>query len=273
VKSHGKFEYQLAVISYIDILGFRDLLHSDTPGRISKILRLFKEASIPEPATKDVFGAVEFQNFSDLCVRYLPVARELDLEPHFSPLHWELSALVYAQYRLIEQQIVIRGGFTVGEIRKSRNVIYGLGLVKAYELENTSKFPRILVDPNIFRLLREMPNLRQYDFQREKAEIERLLRREGGTVFVDYLGAISSEFDEEMHYIDFLRTHRDFIQQRLTRYRQTPGILPKYMWLAEYHNAVVRDVVDKTFLQQWELDDDFAEALKVEHHWPKVSLF
>jgi hypothetical protein len=97
--------------------------------------------------------------------------------------------------------------------------------------------------------------------------------KRGDLLFIDYLKAISSEFTEDMHYVGFLRTHRDFIKQKLARYRDTQSIVSKYVWLAEYHNAVVDEVIDKTFLESWELDEDLADALKIELRGYEANLF
>jgi len=56
-------QYQKAVISYIDILGFRDLIDSRSAGEISKVLRILAESVEPHPLLKS--ERTKFTKFSD----------------------------------------------------------------------------------------------------------------------------------------------------------------------------------------------------------------
>jgi len=166
---------------------------------------------------------------------------------------------VQAQNQLIEEWIILRGGMTVGLIRSSRGVIYGPGLVRAYELERESDYPRILLDPNMFDSLRENPLLRLHDFEREKAEISTMVHIGKHGTFIDYLGGISWEFDyPEVGYVTLLRTHRDFIRRNLLKYRENRNVHRKYKWLAAYHNHTVREMIRSGFFEQRELDRGYA---------------
>jgi hypothetical protein len=94
--------YCTAVITYIDILGFQNLLDSETPGRLSKMLRLLREAHQPSPEIKKL-DRIEFQAFSDLVVRYCPIDSPTNVSNPTGSLFSEILSLVYAQTELISQ--------------------------------------------------------------------------------------------------------------------------------------------------------------------------
>lgn len=63
-----------------------------------------------------------------------------------------------------------------------------------------------------------------------------------GQTFVDYLGAT---FQEPEDPFPVLQSHRDTVVDRLRATRRHKRHWEKYRWLAEYHNAVVRQRLPK----------------------------
>lgn len=257
-----KLSYQTAIISYVDILGFQNLLNSDSPGHISKIIRLLKEAHVPSQEIKDL-DRVEFQNFSDLVVRYTPIDTPANVQSPSGLLFSELLSLTYAQSRLVSDGIILRGAVTVGQIRRSRGVIYGPGLAEAYRLEKGATYPRIVLRPDILRLLRTDPRLRRHDFATEKKFIGRLIRIEDGYVFLDYLRGILSEYDDPEGFTDFLRRHRAVILDNLARWKRNAEIRKKYRWLAQYHNSTILRTMSQRVRRRTSLRRAFYNELSV----------
>lgn len=237
-KAKRVVRYQESVISYLDILGFKALVATKPAGEISRILRILKESVAPsERARKNLHFRI--QHFSDLAVRVLPV-----LPGGGGDLFFELLNLVHVQTSLIQSNIFIRGGITFGEIVRSWGLLYGPGLVRAYQLEQQAEYPRIIVDPTVLGNLRSLPKLRNtdHDFKTEMKYINQLIAKDSdGKCFVDYLRAIETEFDyPEVGYPNFLELHRDQIVSGLNRFRLDRRILSKFRWLKHYHNATVR---------------------------------
>lgn len=236
-----KVSYDLAVISYIDVLGFRNLIDTKTAGEISRIVRKLKERTQPDKEESQHQG-MKFFNFSDTAIRITPV-----INPHSKHgtgnLFFELLALVHVQYLLILEKIIVRGAVTIGEIVKSWGVVYGPGLVSAYEMEQKASNPRIIVDTTVFKHLRTNPALWVHDYAEEHKGVMDLLRKdEDGKLFVDYLRLIEGEMDTpEVYYPRFLRTHADLIAEGLIRHRLDRNVARKFKWLQKYHNSTVRN--------------------------------
>lgn len=93
----------------------------------------FKDPPVAETGARTLAGIknvdrIEFQNFSDLVVRYTPIDTPANVQSPSGLLFSELLSLAYAQSSLVSDGIILRGAVTVGQIRKSRGVIYGPGL-------------------------------------------------------------------------------------------------------------------------------------------------
>ena len=234
--------YQPSLISYLDILGFKGLVAEKEAGEISRILRIVKEIVTPGRRVSDLLN-FRVQHFSDLAVRVLPVTRSEGAGDMF----FELLSLVHVQKSLTENGIFVRGGITFGDIVRSWGLLYGPGLIRAYDLEQKAVYPRILVDDDLLTALRRKRILRHpdHDYKTEMEYIRKLIRKDSdGNYFVDYLRAIESEFDyPEAGYPTFLDAHRGHIVAGLDKFRLNKHILAKYKWLKAYHNSTV----DKRF--------------------------
>ena len=60
-----RVRYERALVTYLDILGFRDLVERNSAGKISKTLRLVREAVKPESKVAKTFRML-YQSFSSL---------------------------------------------------------------------------------------------------------------------------------------------------------------------------------------------------------------
>jgi hypothetical protein len=120
-------------------------------------------------------------------------------------------------------------------------VIYGPGLVRAYELEQKASSPRIIVDPKAFLHLQSNPALRAHDYPYEKKAVMNLLRKDNdGYWFVDYLRSVETEMDyPETDYPKFIRKHADLIAEGLVKHRLEREVFKKFKWLQNYHNSTV----------------------------------
>lgn len=241
--------YSLHLITYLDILGFREVIKHKTAGEISKMIRLVREAAAPDSQDKEELKQ-RFEHFSDLIIVATPVYSPANVELPIGLVFAELLHLVIAQMRLISDGILVRGAVTVGDLVKSWNVVYGPGLIRAYELEHDDAVvPRIVIDPRLFKQLKTNSALRHHDYKTEIKEIRTLIRKDSdGLLFVDYLRAIASELPNSDSYIEFLGIHRELIRKAL-REQDDRRIRAKYLWLKKYHNSVIHNLPETLHMQ------------------------
>src|SRR5260370_1485539 len=65
-----KVRYVRSVVSYIDILGFRQLIETKSAGEMSRILRILTTSVQPDPSF--TLRPVHFTKFSDTVIRSIP---------------------------------------------------------------------------------------------------------------------------------------------------------------------------------------------------------
>jgi hypothetical protein len=227
-----KVKYVRSIVSYLDILGFHELIKTKRPGEISRILRILAESVKPSP----IFKADKFQftKFSDTVIRSIPVNENLSFAFTF-----ELRSVLNAQIALISEGIPIRGAVTIGDIVQSWGVVYGPAVIRAYSLESQrGSPPRIVIDEEALAEVRPV-----LDKNGESSILAALVKEEGSATYIDYLRAGEYEFRvPEQEYPLFLAKHRDLVRHGLSTYATQPKVLPKYEWLKEYHDSAIEDL-------------------------------
>jgi len=158
---------QQRIVGYIDILGFKDMVHRYDSGKEPKLLDnlidiintagnlLKRELPIPNnPYLKNWKDFLEVKVFSDCFCISIPYEH-----PHFSFVE---NVKFYYQYisgfqiLLLEKGYLVRGGITIGSYYSDDNLIFSGGLVEAYELESKqAKMPRIIVSDKLLKAINE----------------------------------------------------------------------------------------------------------------------
>lgn len=244
-------EYEVGLVTFVDILGFGELIRTKTAGEISRTIRVVKAAVQPRQfrtGFKTKFKEIpddDYANFSDLSIISIPL-RRTEKAPPRGRLFSQLIHLVHAQTVLIvDEGIPIRGGVTVGKLVKSWGQLYGPAIVRAYELESKiAKYPRIVVGKEVFEELAMNSGLWVHDRTTDQEAVRSLLRQDDdGELFIDYLRVIWDELDDPgADYETFLNRHHELIRERLVRYSREPEIRKKYEWMERYHAATTAQV-------------------------------
>ncbi len=83
-----------------------------------------------------------------------------------------------------------------------------------------------------------------------------MIRRDSdGLYFVGYISDILTEFDEEGMEFDFLAAHKEIVLESAAAHKGFNKIAAKYLWLANYHNTVVKEISPKAYAH-YGLDQD-----------------
>lgn len=139
-------EYEPHLVSYIDILGFRELVATKSPNFISRAIRRVQEITAPDAQIQKV-NKENYINLSDLIVHTVPILPRSNRQSPEGLVFLEINHLARAQVALIDEGFLIRGALIIGEIERTYGVLFGPGLISAYELEREqAQFPRIVVD-------------------------------------------------------------------------------------------------------------------------------
>jgi hypothetical protein len=185
-------------------------------------------------------------HFSDTAVRTSPL-RSKSGEPYrYGIVFHEVLSVVFVQLFLFSRcSRFVRGVITIGDIFHDEDILFGPGLIRAYDFERKrAKLPAIVVDEALIQryrtdqLLWELDN----DFRADAEYVSDLLCYDvkAGLWFVDYLRACESEL-EEGEYPEVLGLHRDSIAHVYEAANSDLGIILKADWLTDYHNFTLRE--------------------------------
>lgn len=240
-------QYRKAIVSYLDILGFRDLISSSdrTPApKVRKVLAATRSvAAVPFRVQSENWNTqTEIQNFSDLVLRTSFIDSRRNL---VDQLFLDLGLLAGIQFTLVAKHgIFVRGGVCMGDMFIDTKFVFGPALVKSYELsEKVAVFPRIVVDPELVDVGSKS---RGADFGRVYRPV---LFEDNNIHFIDYLGTIYKK-----HFIvigtfgnvaptKMLAAHKRQIEKKLLETTQKEErIRRKIGWAAMLHNRVIVDI-------------------------------
>lgn len=231
--------YRLALITFLDILGFSDLVaRSEGPAKIRNILtRLASFAAKKSDAEYEVDETAAVV-FSDSIVR----VRFLDGPYRSGALFQEVLKLMQVQGEMLADDVLLRGGLTVGLIHVEGQMAFGPGLIRAYKLESEfANYPRIVIGPEVFNALRasDMLVASHHDLEDEVHYQKKMLRRgEDGFWFIDYLFGFEDEMDDPDQHVALADQHRALIIKSAKAARPDSRVLQKHLWLARYVNDV-----------------------------------
>jgi hypothetical protein len=237
--------YERSILTFIDILGFRELIANKSAGEISRSIRIVRDVVQPRRFKSSIpqLDEDDFRNFSDLCLIRRVIARKGKF-PAIGQVHAQILHMVHVQTILLaDEGILLRGGITVGDAALSYGQLFGPAVIRGYELEHeVARFPRIVVGQEVLDEVTQNRALWIHDRDTELGGVKDLLRRDSdGEYFVDYLRVVQSELNDPRQYAGFLEKHKEFIDKSLRRYKANASVLPKYKWLREYHRQTLGD--------------------------------
>ena len=232
------YVYRPAIVTFIDILGFSELVKTANAAEIGKLLALLGDASAGEVSEDNwPAGLARSIAFSDNVVRVCPID---STDPRGALFH-ELLSLVMIQAQLANMGALMRGGVTVGDIHFSGTTIFGPAMVRAYELESKlAIYPRIVLDPHVFENYVKNPSMKgsAHSLEKDLEYIDALLHDGGdGLYSVDYVRAIKDQLEGGQAYLEFTWRHRDLVKKEAAKFSRYNSVKQKLAWLANYHNT------------------------------------
>jgi len=247
-------KYSPYLVTFFDILGFKNLLRFKSSKEVLEILKSIKKNIDPGSEYRKMFEMKSIA-FSDSAIRAINIRSRSNLNHPSGLLYHEISDVALIQALLIhDHSVFIRGGMSVGDLCINRSIVFGQGLVNAYELESTKAvYPRIIVEEHLYDLIK-LPNslLKKlgHDTVTELEYLDNMLMvDDDGLRFINYLTAGSPE---DYAFFSLLERHRDLVIQN-AKATKSDSVLDKYHWAARYHNKVVDSHPD-AYYESFEVD-------------------
>ncbi|MGO7175361.1 hypothetical protein ACCT06_15940 [Rhizobium ruizarguesonis] len=231
-------EYRERVVAFVDILGFSALVREadrdpELRRRIAQALR--QVSALQGPIEGDT--SFRAQNFSDCLI--------LTADKTASGLWRLLFAIGELTWYLLDIGVLLRGGVTIGQAHHDEEIVYGVGVLRAYELESKiADFPRVILDQSVVRVCDEFASV---DEIAEVYRNSRIARSIDGHYYLDFLLEVSL-FNRADPYDQAVRSHhlfvdgtkiRDQLQQMLDKSASNPKVNRKIRWIVELWNERV----------------------------------
>jgi hypothetical protein len=237
-----EIRYRKCLLSFFDLLGFREMVRSRPPKDIASLVGLFQTTGSISEESAEAFESKSFQ-FSDSIVRIMPLDSKANTEYPVGVLFHEVLAILHACFEMANHGVAVRGALTLGDVYASGSKMFGPAMVRAYELETrVAVYPRVIVDPVVIDALRSEPKLKKdtHSVSEEAGHLRNLLRRDrDGVWFIDFLYAARVQVDEPDLYLDLLSNNKKHIEATLQSRGALDDVALKALWCASYHNEVL----------------------------------
>jgi hypothetical protein len=225
--------YKTSIITFIDYLGFKELLSNLPCNEVNQILSIFDAQcgmSLRHTSKSAELGTYYKYQFSDSLVR---ITCPKDNEKIEELLLHEISYMTHNQLHAIcYHNIFIRGGITIGDIFYDHNNgrVFGPGFIKAYELESkVAKQPVVVIDTDISGIVKA----------------PRITDNNCDAPYINYL--CPENFNE--HWAEhYFNDHKQKIINNFKQCYDRPKEKAKCEWLINYHNHIIieyKDWIDK----------------------------
>jgi hypothetical protein len=245
--------YEKRVITYLDLLGFKEHIHytdktsANKDGKVSDIFRLFtflKKMLAPESNNHSMTKGRVVSHFSDLIVISYPAADQESLVDEIGDTQLLIGNCILNGF-------FVRGCVTYGDIVHTPEIIFGPGLISAYEIErNQSKYPRVIVDKAIVMDAQEI--------QLPYSSLEQFTSVDAdGEVFIDYFQKLRPHLDDDEQFRKYLHA----ITSMLFKMSKNPPLREKYEWIFPHYHKMLIDIEFLHRDRVFDLDEGSMEAI------------
>ena len=210
------------IVVYIDFLGTGDKIQKENgEPALNEIYEIYHSALRYKQRKKTEldFQKLKVKVFSDNILIAIPSPAINDLTSLQTILSFAASIQLKA---FIEYNWLIRGGVSYGYLYLDEVFVWGDALLDAYRIESTvAKYPRIVISGDIISELDD-ENINRLNICYDDSD---------GCYFLSYM-----EHSNMIKFEGELDSLNERCQNLIKKYSSEPEILPKYIWLRDYHH-------------------------------------
>jgi hypothetical protein len=221
----GGFPYPEKYVAFVDMLGFRKLVeladaNVERRKALAETVRVFRTTI----GAHEKLGT-RVTHFSDCLI--------VSADRSEQGLHMVLSGCTWLALNLVQYAVLLRGGIAIGGITHEPDILFGMGVNRAYAFERSGLPPRIGLDQEVIADIGRSAMLSECHFATEghrSGEMLHFLQQIEGYEAKPLPGAISWD----RHAADIAG-----IIRRYSGSDQPEDVRAKYVWLGEYWNRAV----------------------------------
>ncbi|MEE9340016.1 MAG: hypothetical protein V3U87_18250 [Methylococcaceae bacterium] len=209
-----KIKYKNSIVGFIDVLGFSKLVYTSEHSHIEAYFNYVVD---------DLKIQLTGTNFKYLLISDSIVISAPNILSNFKILVKLLSKI---QAKLLAKGILLRGAIAVGYlyVNRTNNVIVGSGLIRAYELESSAIYPRIVIDRKFIPLYYGSTN-RMIDDSENWLTSDVVNKYADGVIYINYPRYVV------IHNTFYMRNRIDNILTMLKEHYYSNTYFEKYDWL------------------------------------------
>jgi len=242
-------KYENRIVCFIDILGFKNIVANTVDGEddneteILKINNLLLRArNILDIDTEKVSKSKIVTQFSDSLVISFNVNEE-------SEIFWTLVEILHLIINFAYGGYLLRGGISYGKLIHDDKLVYGPGLISAYQIESSDAiYPRIILDESILNLAQKH-RYKDHNETQERELIEDIITKdEDNFYYIDYIEKVQGELDDpELDIFTYLNKLNKVIVDGLKH--PSKDVRSKYIWLKKKYNRYIKKIKSKKNIQ------------------------
>lgn len=248
-----KIQYDVRVVCFVDILGFKQKINNSDSTQIKNILEKFEKF-----VDNSCYKTKQVTQFSDSIV----FSFKYD-EP--SCLFHSMIDLLLLSINLVENDTLIRGAFKIGELYHDDKYIFGPALVDAYQMEEYVEYPCIAIEKKVIDLCsnfssnpygcdvvdgKRVINKKRATLKEERSYINSMLcfkrikkKRLNIIDYVHYDTLVKVAGIEPDEYPSYMVNLKRIIENGLLS--KDKKVIKKYVWLKNTYNDAIDDYNDK----------------------------
>lgn len=236
------------LVAYIDFLGGVDLIENDKNNlNLSKIKQIYTFVlnKAMEIEKQETIKKIKYKIFSDNVVIASKIKMNTSLQIKRSIINFFYLVALFQIYAL-EQNYLLRGGITLGDLYIDKDMVWGEALVRAYKQESKEAInPRILIDNSIIKEVFNKIYSKTNDFQKINYCIDNDKK-----MFLDYLSITFS--DNMKPFVEkWSKNHKNkLLMYNDKKDEESKKIYSKLEWHKNYFN----NFCDKKNMQKYKIN-------------------
>ena len=223
------------LVAYLDFLGGVNLIKNDKNNvNLSKIKQIYTFVldKAMEIEKKETIKKIKYKIFSDNVIIASKIEMKTGLQIKRSVINFFYLVALFQIYAL-EQNYLLRGGITVGDLYIDKDMVWGKALVRAYEQESKEAiYPRVIIDKSVEDDIFNKIYYDSVNFQKINC-----CHDDDTKLFLDYLSLTYSDSMKE-----FVKEWSSNHKNKILEYKNksdvdSKKILEKLIWHKKYFNS------------------------------------
>lgn len=223
------YKYENRIVAFIDLLGFKEAVYTKQCEDIHRAIECFHAVAKKKQTYTKTRHVTQFSDSI--------VISALATEP--SAVFFLLIDIQYMIGDLIQHGFLCRGGICLGDLLHNSKYLFGSGIIKAYQMENSkASFPRVIVDNDVI-LLAKKYHAPQNRPNEETEYVKRIISCDNdGYFFIDYFESYVKQFA----YIQNVSHYLIMLEEFIRKMAGNEKLESKKNWLIQKYNTLLEQL-------------------------------